>query len=117
MERVRRLRRAERLVTINPEIMGGNPVFRRTRVPVHMIAEKLQNGEAVERLREDYPRITEEIDPSSPRSMPQRTRCGGGPESNPGMTDHRSPCGICRSPISTGREVSNRRVSKPDTRR
>src|SRR6266853_5476375 len=61
MERVKRLRRAERLVTVNPEIMGGNPVFRGTRVPVHQIAELLANGESVERLREDYPRVSEEM--------------------------------------------------------
>ena len=41
--------------------MGGNPVFRATRVPVHQIAELLAQGESVERLREDYPRVTEEM--------------------------------------------------------
>lgn len=60
-ERVKQLRRAERLVTVDPEIMSGNPVFRRTRVPVHLIAEKLRLGETVETLREDYPRITDEM--------------------------------------------------------
>ena len=48
MERLKELRRAERLVTVNPEIMGGNPVFRGTRVPVHQIAELLATGETVE---------------------------------------------------------------------
>jgi uncharacterized protein (DUF433 family) len=61
MERVRQLRRAERLAAIDPEIMGGNPVFRGTRVPVHLIDEKLRLGETVEQLREDYPRVTEEM--------------------------------------------------------
>lgn len=60
-ERVKELRRAERLVVINPEIMGGNPVFRGTRVPVHLVAEKLRLGETVERLAEDYPRVSEEM--------------------------------------------------------
>src|SRR5438067_9401736 len=32
-ERVRQLRRVERGVVVDPEIMGGNPVFRGTRVP------------------------------------------------------------------------------------
>ena len=66
MERVRQLRRAERLVTVNPEIMGGNPVFRGTRVPVHQVAELLAKGETVERLREDYPRVSEEMIRLSP---------------------------------------------------
>jgi uncharacterized protein (DUF433 family) len=61
VERVKQLRRAERLVTVNPEIMGGNPVFRGTRVPVHQVAELLTKGETVERLREDYPRVSEEM--------------------------------------------------------
>src|SRR5229473_961709 len=61
MERVKQLRRAERLVTVDPEIMGGNPVFRGTRVPVHLIDEKLRLGETVERLCEDYPRVSEEM--------------------------------------------------------
>jgi uncharacterized protein (DUF433 family) len=61
MQRVKQLRRAERLVTVNREIMGGNPVFRGTRVPVHQIAELLAKGESVERLREDYPRVSEEM--------------------------------------------------------
>lgn len=60
-ERVKELRRAERLVTVDPEIMGGNPVFRGTRVPVHQIAELLAKGESVERLREDYPRVSVEM--------------------------------------------------------
>jgi len=61
MERVKELRRAERFVSIDPEIMGGNPVFRGTRVPVHQVAELLAKGESAERLREDYPRVSEEM--------------------------------------------------------
>src|SRR5467141_1318092 len=36
---LRELRRARHLVVSDPEIMGGDPVFRGTRVPVHLIAE------------------------------------------------------------------------------
>lgn len=60
-ERVRQLRRIERMVVVDPEIMGGNPVFRGTRVPVHTVAEKLRLGETVDELREDYPRVSEEM--------------------------------------------------------
>ena len=41
---LRELRRARRLVVSDPEIMGGDPVFRGTRVPVHMIAELVAQG-------------------------------------------------------------------------
>jgi len=61
MERLKELRRAERLVTVDPEIMGGNPVFRGTRVTVHQIAELLATGETIEPLRDDYPRVSEEM--------------------------------------------------------
>jgi uncharacterized protein (DUF433 family) len=60
-ERIVQLRRAVRLVVSDPEIMGGQPVFRGTRVPVHLIAERLSRGETRERLHEDFPRITDEM--------------------------------------------------------
>jgi len=34
---LRELRRARRLVVSDPEILGGDPLFRGTRVPVHVI--------------------------------------------------------------------------------
>ena len=58
---LRNLRRARQLIHSDPEIMGGDPVFRGTRVQVHMIAELIAKGETDENLREDYPRLTEEM--------------------------------------------------------
>jgi uncharacterized protein (DUF433 family) len=60
-QRIGELRRANRLVVTDPEIMGGQPVFRGTRVPVHLISERLRQGETRDRLREDFPRITDEM--------------------------------------------------------
>ena len=60
-ERIAQLRRAEKLVVVDPEIMGGQPVFRGTRVPVHLIAERISSGEKQEQLREDFPRVTDEM--------------------------------------------------------
>jgi len=60
-ERIGQLRRAEKLVVVDSEIMGGQPVFRGTRVPVHLIAERISRGEKHEQLREDFPRVTEEM--------------------------------------------------------
>lgn len=74
-ERVKELRRAQRLVTVDPETMGGAQVFRGTRVPVHLIDEKLRLGETAEQLRGDYPRITEEmirLAPTYAAAHPQR---------------------------------------------
>jgi uncharacterized protein (DUF433 family) len=58
---LRELRRARRLVVSDPEIMGGDPVFRGTRVSVHMIAELVAQGSAQAELLESYPRLTAEM--------------------------------------------------------
>jgi uncharacterized protein (DUF433 family) len=57
----RDLRRARRLVVSDPEILGGNPVFRSTRVPVHLIAELVAQGADLSELRDSYPRLTAEM--------------------------------------------------------
>src|SRR5271170_5749191 len=58
---LRELRRARQLVMSDPEIMGGDPVFRGTRVPVHLIATLLGQGSAEAELLEGYPRLTAEM--------------------------------------------------------
>jgi uncharacterized protein (DUF433 family) len=58
---LRDLRRARRLVNVDPEIMGGSPVFRGTRVPVHSVAMMLEKGDTVEGLLEGYPSLTAEM--------------------------------------------------------
>ena len=58
---IRSLRRAKDLVVADPEIMGGEPVFRGTRVQVHRIAALLEQGETEADLLEGYPRLTEEM--------------------------------------------------------
>lgn len=58
---LRELRRAKRLVVTDPEILAGDPVFRGTRVPVHMIAELVAQGSTPANLREAYPRLTAEM--------------------------------------------------------
>lgn len=61
VQRIKDLRRAERLAGADAEVLGGVPVFRGTRIPIHMIAELLSNGETVETLRKGYPRLTDEM--------------------------------------------------------
>ncbi len=58
---LRELRRARQLVVIDPDILGGEPVFRGTRVPVHAIAAQLAGGETAARVLEAYPRLTAEM--------------------------------------------------------
>jgi uncharacterized protein (DUF433 family) len=58
---LRDLRRARRLVVSDPGILGGDPVFRGTRVPVHLVAELLAQGSKPAELIEGYPRLTAEM--------------------------------------------------------
>jgi uncharacterized protein (DUF433 family) len=60
-ESFRDLRRAHRLVVSDPDIMSGDPVFRGTRVPVHLIAAFVAQGADADELLSDYPRITAEM--------------------------------------------------------
>jgi uncharacterized protein (DUF433 family) len=56
-----RLRRACQMVNSDPDNMGGDPVFRGTRVQVHLIATLLAKGSTESELLEDYPRLTAEM--------------------------------------------------------
>jgi uncharacterized protein (DUF433 family) len=58
---LRTLRRARDVVVSDPDIMGGAPVFRGTRVPVHLIATLLGQGSTETDLLEGYPRLTPEM--------------------------------------------------------
>lgn len=50
----------ERLVEVNPEVCGGEPVIAETRMPVRSLALLIELGETREVLREDYPFVLEE---------------------------------------------------------
>jgi uncharacterized protein (DUF433 family) len=58
---LRDLRSARRLVVSNPDIMGGEPVFRGTRVPAHRVAGLVAQGSTSAELLGAYPRLTAEM--------------------------------------------------------
>ena len=45
-------------IEINPEIMGGKPVIRGTRIPVELVLRKLDAGMSTEEVLADHPRLT-----------------------------------------------------------
>jgi uncharacterized protein (DUF433 family) len=66
-----------RLVVKDPEILGGEPVFRSTRIPVHFIAELIARGTPRAELRKSFPRLTDEMIRLAPvyaARNPQRQR-------------------------------------------
>lgn len=57
-DRVRRLEEAESLVRRDPAVMGGEPVFDGTRVPVRTVAAMLAQGATAQEIAEGYPSLT-----------------------------------------------------------
>lgn len=45
-------------IEINPDIMGGKPVIKGTRVPVEMVLRKLGAGMTHDAIIGDHPRLT-----------------------------------------------------------
>jgi uncharacterized protein (DUF433 family) len=45
-------------ITIDSEIMHGQPVFRGTRVPVKTLFDYLEGGESLEDFLEGFPTVT-----------------------------------------------------------
>ena len=58
--RLAQVRRAERFVSIRPDVRAGEPVVRGTRVPVHVLADLADQGAPREELLEDYPAVSPE---------------------------------------------------------
>jgi len=48
------------IVSRDPEVMGGTPVFAGTRVPVQALFDDLMGGESLAEFAEGYPRVGEE---------------------------------------------------------
>ena len=59
--RLRNLEKASGTVQSDPEIMGGTPVFRGTRIPVYLIADMIEQGTPIEEILEGYPSLTREM--------------------------------------------------------
>jgi uncharacterized protein (DUF433 family) len=47
-------------IEMNPDVMGGKPVIRGTRVPVELILRKLGAGMSSEEIITDHPRLIPE---------------------------------------------------------
>jgi uncharacterized protein (DUF433 family) len=47
-------------INIDPEILGGTPVFTGTRVPVQTIFDYLEGGDDVNEFLDDFPSVSKE---------------------------------------------------------
>jgi uncharacterized protein (DUF433 family) len=49
------------LITIDPDILGGTPVFKGTRVPVKTLFEYLEDNYSLDEFLECFPTVTREM--------------------------------------------------------
>ena len=49
------------LIVKDPEILGGTPVFRGTRVPLRTLFDYLEGGDTLEEFLEGFPAVSREL--------------------------------------------------------
>jgi len=49
------------VIVKDPDILGGTPVFRGTRVPLQALFDSLEGGETLEEFLEGFPTVTREM--------------------------------------------------------
>ncbi len=49
------------IIECNPQILGGKPVIKGTRIPVDLIFELVGASVPVEEILDDYPSLTREV--------------------------------------------------------
>jgi uncharacterized protein (DUF433 family) len=49
------------LITLDPELLGGTPVFAGTRVPIKTLFDHLEAGDAIETFLDDFPSVSREL--------------------------------------------------------
>ena len=48
------------VITKDPDILGGTPVFRGTRVPFQALLDYLEGGQTLDEFLEDFPTVSRE---------------------------------------------------------
>jgi uncharacterized protein (DUF433 family) len=54
------MRSANGVVVRDPQILGGTPVFRGTRVPFQALLDYLEGGQTLDEFLDDFPTVTRE---------------------------------------------------------
>lgn len=53
--------KSNEFITVDPDILGGTPVFKGTRVPVKTLFEYLENNYTLDEFLECFPSVTREL--------------------------------------------------------
>lgn len=51
---------AKELINIDPELMGGTPVFRGTRVPIQHLLDHLENNATIDEFLSGFPSVSKD---------------------------------------------------------
>lgn len=49
-----------KVISINPDVLGGTPVFRGTRVPIQNLFDYLEAGDSIEEFLQNFPTVQKE---------------------------------------------------------
>jgi uncharacterized protein (DUF433 family) len=49
------------VIAKDPDILGGTPVFRGTRVPFQALLDYLEGGQTLDEFLEDFPTVSREV--------------------------------------------------------
>ena len=49
------------IIESNPEILGGKPVIKGTRIPINLLFELIGLNYSIEKIIEEYPTLSREI--------------------------------------------------------
>jgi uncharacterized protein (DUF433 family) len=49
------------IIVRDPEVLGGVPVFRNTRVPFQALMDYLEGGQTLDEFLSDFPTVTREV--------------------------------------------------------
>ena len=52
---------AKELINVDPELMGGTPVFRGTRVPIQHLLDHLENNATIDEFLENFPSVRKDL--------------------------------------------------------
>jgi len=52
---------SENVIIKDPKILGGEPVFRGTRVPFKVLTDYLEGGDTLDQFLEQYPSVSREV--------------------------------------------------------
>ena len=53
--------RRSAVIATDPDILGGTPVFRGTRVPFQALLDYLEGGQTPDQFIEDFPTVSREV--------------------------------------------------------